>query len=609
MKKILILGTLIAALIGLRAWDPAPVETVRLKTFDNFISTLPKVGDENILLVDIDDDSLQELGQWPWPREVFCRLLGPGVTGFSVLFPEEDRFGGDKNLARCMKENRVVVSTAASNAISSGRPPHVGTSSLGEDPKPFLYSYSGLLNNIESIENAASGNGITSTAPEVDNLVRRLPLVFNIDNTLYPSFGIEVLRAATGARSYTLKTKETGVEALRVRGLSPITTDPNARIWAGWNTNFMRQSAHAYMEKPIPSSVALIGVTARGASTLVATPDGLKAPHEIQAAAISALLQGNNISRPDWAEGAELVALAGILLLIAVFSFKLYLSIPVLIASIGGSIAYTYYTFGSSYTLLDPSYIVFASFVTWAVASFVSFYGQFKLRQQIKKQFEHYLDPGMVAKLQKNPKLLKLGGERKDMTFLFCDIRGFTPISESYKDNPEGLVELINRFLTNQTDIILQYGGTIDKYMGDCIMAFWNAPIDNPNHAEDAVNAALHMRLELAELNNVLQHEGGIQINTGIGINTGPCIVGNMGSSSRFDYSVIGDAVNLASRLEGQCKEFDTDLIISESTAELALFDYKKLGEVTVKGKNELVKIYTIPKISLDIETYSYYNT
>ena len=609
MKKILILGTLIAALIGLRAWDPAPVETVRLKTFDNFISTLPKVGDENILLVDIDDDSLQELGQWPWPREVFCRLLGPGVTGFSVLFPEEDRFGGDKNLARCMKENRVVVSTAASNAISSGRPPHVGTSSLGEDPKPFLYSYSGLLNNIESIENAASGNGITSTAPEVDNLVRRLPLVFNIDNTLYPSFGIEVLRAATGARSYTLKTKETGVEALRVRGLSPITTDPNARIWAGWNTNFMRQSAHEYMEKPIVSSVALIGVTARGASTLVATPDGLKAPHEIQAAAISALLQGNNISRPDWAEGAELVALAGILLLIAVFSFKLYLSIPVLIASIGGSIAYTYYTFGNSYTLLDPSYIVFASFVTWAVASFVSFYGQFKLRQQIKKQFEHYLDPGMVAKLQKNPELLKLGGERKDMTFLFCDIRGFTPISESYKDNPEGLVELINRFLTNQTDIILQYGGTIDKYMGDCIMAFWNAPIDNPNHAEDAVNAALHMRLELAELNNVLQHEGGIQINTGIGINTGPCIVGNMGSSSRFDYSVIGDAVNLASRLEGQCKEFDTDLIISESTAELALFDYKKLGEVTVKGKNELVKIYTIPKISLDIETYSYYNT
>ena len=609
MKKFYIIGTLILALIGLRAVDPFPVESVRLKTFDYFISTLPYVGDENILLVDIDDDSLQKLGQWPWPREVFCRFLGPGVTGFSVLFPEQDRFGGDKNLAKCIKENTVVVSAAASNAASAGRPPHVGTASIGEDPKPFLYSYSGVLNNVEELEQAAKGNGVTSTAPEVDNLVRRLPLVFNINDILYPSFGIEILRAVTGARSYSLKTGETGIEALRVRGLPPITTDANARIWSTWNTKFNRISAKDYAENAQQYPITLLGVTARGASTLIATPDGLKAPHEIQAAAISTLIQGNNISRPDWANGAEILAISAILILIGILSFNLYLSIPALILAIGGSIFYAFHTFGTSYTLLDPSYVVFASFVTWAVASFVSFYGQFKLRQQIKKQFEHYLDPGMVAKLQKNPELLKLGGERKDMTFLFCDIRGFTPISEGYKDNPEGLVELINRFLTNQTDIILQYGGTIDKYMGDCIMAFWNAPLDNPNHAEDAINAALHMRLELAELNYVLQHEGGIQINTGIGINTGPCIVGNMGSSSRFDYSVIGDAVNLASRLEGQCKEFDTDLIISESTAELALFDYKKLGEVTVKGKNELVKIYTIPKISLDIETYSYYNT
>ena len=609
MKKFYIIGTLILALVGLRAWDPFPVESVRLKTFDYFISTLPYVGDENILLVDIDDDSLQQLGQWPWPREVFCRLLGPGVTGFSVLFPEEDRFGGDKNLAKCIEENAVVVSAAASNATSAGKPPHVGTSSLGEDPKPFLFSYSGVLNNVDLIEKAAIGNGITSTAPEVDNLVRRLPLVFNINDTLYPSFGIEVLRAATGARSYTLKTKETGIEALRVRGMPPIIPDSNARIWAAWNTKFTRISAKDYAEKGEQYPITLLGVTARGAATLVATPDGLKAPHEIQAAAISTLIQGTNIARPDWAEGAEIFVLTGILVLIGILAFNLYFSIPALLLAIAGSLGYTSYVFSTSSALLDPSYIIFASFVTWAVASFVSFYGQFKLRQQIKKQFEHYLDPGMVAKLQKNPELLKLGGERKNMTFLFCDIRGFTPISEGYKDNPEGLVELINRFLTNQTDIILQYGGTIDKYMGDCIMAFWNAPIDNPNHAEDAVNAALHMRLELAELNNVLQHEGGIQINTGIGINTGPCIVGNMGSSSRFDYSVIGDAVNLASRLEGQCKEFNTDLIISEFTAELALFDYKKLGEVTVKGKNELVKIYTIPKISLDIETYSYYNT
>ena len=203
----------------------------------------------------------------------------------------------------------------------------------------------------------------------------------------------------------------------------------------------------------------------------------------------------------------------------------------------------------------------------------------------------------MVRKLQKDPSLLKLGGERRDMTFLFCDIRGFTPISETYKENPEGLVELINRFLTNQTDIILRHGGTVDKYMGDCIMAFWNAPLDEEKHAEKAVQAALEMRRGLKELNNVLQHERGFEINTGIGVNTGPCIVGNMGSSSRFDYSVIGDAVNLASRLEGQCKEYNTDLIISEATMKQAILnEYDKLGEVTVKGKSEPVSIFTIQK-------------
>ena len=215
----------------------------------------------------------------------------------------------------------------------------------------------------------------------------------------------------------------------------------------------------------------------------------------------------------------------------------------------------------------------------------------------------------MVGKLQKNPELLKLGGERKDMTFLFCDIRGFTPISETYKENPEGLVELINQFLTNQTNIILKHGGTIDKYMGDCIMAFWNAPLDDPKHACHAIVAAIEMRRALAELNEELKNED-IEIHTGIGINTGPCIVGNMGSNSRFDYSVIGDAVNLASRLEGQCKEFDTDLIISEFTMKQAPSnEYEKLGEVTVKGKNELVSIYTIPKINLDLSIQSYYNT
>ena len=610
MKKFIIIAATIAALVGLRAWDPAPVETLRLKTFDYFISTLPTIGDENILLVDIDDDSLQRLGQWPWPRQIFCKLLGGQVVGFSVLFPEEDRFGGDKNLGKCINTENVVVSAAASNSTSVGRPPHVGTARMGEDPTPFLFKYDGVLTNVPVIEESAKGNGITSTAPEVDGLVRRLPLVFNIDNEIYPSFGLEVLRTIVGAKSYSIKTGETGVEKLRVKNLPIIDTDARGRIWTTWNTNFSRMSAKDYITNPTEYPIVLIGVTAKGASTLVATPDGLKAPHEIQAAAISTLIQGNNISRPNWTEGTELLALLGILVLIAVCSFKLYLSVPALLLAIGGSVSYVYYNFTTSGILLDASFIVISAFVLWAVSSFINFYTQFKLRLQIKKQFEHYLDPGMVAKLQKNPELLRLGGDRREMTFLFCDIRGFTPISETFKDNPEGLVELINEFLTNQTDVILKHKGTVDKYMGDCIMAFWNAPLDDPDHAYHAIQAALEMRQALEELNNVLRTERGFEINTGIGINTGPCIVGNMGSSSRFDYSVIGDAVNLASRLEGQCKEFETDLVVSGNTKRhVPEYKYEKLGETTVKGKTERVLVYTIPKISLDFESDSYYNT
>ena len=246
--------------------------------------------------------------------------------------------------------------------------------------------------------------------------------------------------------------------------------------------------------------------------------------------------------------------------------------------------------------LLDPSFAVLAAVLLWAAGSFINFLTQYRLRQQVKKQFEHYLDPRMVKRLQKNPELLKLGGERRTMTFLFSDIRGFTPISESFKDNPEELVKLINRFLTNQTDIILKWGGTVDKYMGDCIMAFWNAPLDDENHTHSAISAAIEMRKALKEFNEG-EHTG-ISIFTGTGINTGDCIVGNMGSTSRFDYSVIGDAVNLAARLESQCKEWDTDLIISEFThsVESDNFEFVRLGDVTVKGKSVPVDIYTIEK-------------
>ena len=590
-------GILIAvALVGLRVWDPYPIEVLRLKTFDYFISTIPKQEDQNIVLVNIDDESLQEVGQWPWPRNMFCSFLGAPVTGLSVLFPEKDRYEMDQDLAKCFSNNSSVISTATSIRRGSARGPHVGTASIGRDPLPYLPRFQGIIHNVKELEEAAAGNGITSTAFELDGLTRRAPLIFNIQEILYPSFSMEVLRNLAGAPSYTIKTGDVGVSALRIKGFPIITTDGNARIWINWNTTFKEVSAIDFLAKPEPSVATLVGVTAEGTSTLIATPDGLKFPHQVQASILSTLINGSTISRPDWAEGAEILGLTIALLVLLLLSFNIYLSLPALLGSVGGALWYTSTTFTSSQVLLDPSFAILAATLLWAACSFISFLTQYRLRQQIKKQFEHYLDPRMVKRLQKNPELLRLGGERRTMTFLFSDIRGFTPISESFADNPEGLVELINRFLTNQTDIILKWGGTVDKYMGDCIMAFWNAPLDDEHHTHSAISAAIEMRKALEEFNEG-EHTG-ISIHTGTGINTGTCIVGNMGSTSRFDYSVIGDAVNLAARLESQCKEWSTDLIVSEyaQSIESDNFEFVRLGDVTVKGKSIPVGIYTIEK-------------
>ncbi|SVA90931.1 uncharacterized protein METZ01_LOCUS143785 [marine metagenome] len=527
---------------------------------------------------------------------MFCSFLGAPVTGLSVLFPEKDRYEMDQDLAKCFRDNSTVISTATSIRRGSAAGPHVGTATVGRDPLPYLPRFQGIIHNVKELEEAAAGNGITSTARELDGLTRRAPLVFNIQEILYPSFAMEVLRNLAGAPSYTMKVGDVGVSALRIKGFPIITTDGNARIWINWNTTFKEVSAIDFLAKPEPSVATLVGVTAEGTSTLIATPDGLKFPHQVQASILSTLINGSAISRPDWAEGAEIMGLTIALLVLLLLSFNIYLSLPALVAAVGGAIWYTSTTFTSSQVLLDPSFAILAATLLWAACSFISFLTQYRLRQQIKKQFEHYLDPRMVKRLQKNPELLKLGGERRTMTFLFSDIRGFTPISESFKDNPEGLVELINRFLTNQTDIILKWGGTVDKYMGDCIMAFWNAPLDDENHTHSAISAAIEMREALEEFNEG-EHTG-ISIHTGTGINTGTCIVGNMGSTSRFDYSVIGDAVNLAARLESQCKEWNTNLIISEYTESMESdnFNFVRLGDVTVKGKSVPVGIYTIEK-------------
>ena len=595
--KHLISFAIAASLLGLLIWNPYPFKLLELSTFDYLMSKSPTIQNENILLVDLDEEIVKAYGGYPLPRSLFASMIEntEGVSGLTLLMPDPDLRDNrnDYKLASAMSVKPTVLAyTASTQATESG--PHVGTAQLGENPLPWLLNYQGILRQLPVLQLNAGGVGLINSSPELDGVVRRMPVAVSSGDKIYPSFPLEMLRLAVGDPSYQIKTNETGVEWLRVPSYPTITTDANARIWVQQNVKFYRQTASQYMQNPIPAPFVIFGVTAEGVTNPVPTAQGAVYPHEIQANVLHSLIEGNSPSIPTWSVAVELGAALLALLLLSITVSRIWLSLPVLALTIGGLIYFTLEMWKSSY-LVDVSGTILVAFVFWAIESFRNFITQYLLRLQIKQQFGTYVSPALVKKLQDDPTLLRLGGETKRLTFLFSDIRGFTPISEKYQKDPQGLTRLINRFLDNQTEIILKHEGTIDKYMGDCIMAFWNAPLEVEEQERKATECALEMRIALGELNEKLRQEGLDEINTGAGINTGPCVVGNFGSSTRFDYSVLGDAVNLAARLESSCKDYDADLIISEHSL-VDGFDYEFLAEVTVKGKSEPVKIYTIRK-------------
>ncbi len=583
--------------LGLLIWNPYPLQVLELKTFDWLMLSQPQIQNENILIVDLDEDIVEAYEGYPLPRSLFAQMIDrtQGVPGFTILMPDPDlrNKDNDTKLAMSLLNKPTVLAYVASTQATEGGA-HVGTAQLGEDPISWLLNYPGILRQLPIIQANAEGVGLINSAPEVDGVVRRMPVVVASNNKIFPSFSLEMLRLAVGDPSYQIKTNEAGVEWLRIPNYPLINTDSNGRIWINTNINFYKQTAEEYMTDPIPAPFVIFGVTAEGVVNPVPTAGGAKYPHEIQANILHNLIEGTAPSIPNWSSGAELGAAVLALLTLLLTASRIYLSIPALVIVIGGSLYGALYAFQSSY-LFDVSGIILVSFLFWSIESFRNFAKTYFEKLQIKRQFGTYVSPDLVKKLQDNPKLLRLGGATKRLTFLFSDIRGFTPISEKYQKNPQGLTTLINRFLDNQTKIILKHGGTIDKYMGDCIMAFWNAPLDCEEQERKATECVLEMRIELEKLNERFTEEGLDTINTGAGINTGLCVVGNFGSSNRFDYSVLGDSVNLAARLESQCKNYDVDLIISEYSL-VDGYDYEQLDEIIVKGKSEPVKIYTIRK-------------
>ena len=587
-----------ALMIGLLIWNPYPFQILELKTFDYLIMNTEVVQNENILIVDIDEETVKTYGGWPLPRSVYgdAIMQTQAIPGITVLMPNKDLRGPmqDEYFTRRLEVKPTVLAYAASTQVRDTKAPHVGTAQLGEDPLPWLYEYPGIIPTESTLESKIKGIGVVTATPEIDGVTRRIPLVLNVGSKLYPSFALELLRVAVNDPSYQLKTTQEGIEWIRIPNYPLMNTDANGRIFLNWNTNFYRQSLLEFLQEPIEAPFVILGTTAEGVTNPVPTPAGAKYPHEIQANILHNLINGTAPSAPTWTLSAQLAYSILGLALLALTVSRVYLSVLALALVIAGAFYGMGYAYKSSY-LLNLNGVVVISILYWGYHTFLSFLSEYRQKLQIKQQFGTYVSPDLVKKLQEDPSLLRLGGFTERLTFLFSDIRGFTPISEKYQKDPQGLTTLVNRFLDNQTEIILKHGGTIDKYMGDCIMAFWGAPLPDENHVENATKAAIEMRIALEKLNEQLTEENLPNINTGAGINTGPCVVGNFGSSSRFDYSVLGDAVNLAARLESSCKEYDADLIISEHSL-IEGYEYEFLDEVTVKGKSEPVKIYTIRK-------------
>jgi adenylate cyclase len=620
VKKWIISLSVILVLCGIRFSDPWFLDMVRLKAMDQHQRNQEIKILDNVVTVEINNQTIRERGQWPWDRETLGKEIiklyeaGASLVVVPILFADPDRGGKDTFFADMLKQTPTIIGQIPTNDSSTSGVAR-GVAAIGADWKPWVYRYSGAVGPILEFAINANAVGMMIVAPEADGVVRRMPLVVSVAGVLYPSMSMEILRMAAGDISFQMKTGPGGVEKLRIPKYKMIDTDANGNIWLDFQWRTKSYPLHEILEVFGPTlpknffinlkgKIVILSMTASGLGSPVATPVGVVQSHDLIAASLATMMTGRNITRPFWTNLAELAVsgVGALILAIVVLTLSWYFGAVLLPIFLAGSFYGSSYLFTEYSYLVDWSYPVLTMFVVWAVSAFLRFMEEFRLRQQIKKQFEYYLDPRQVAILQKDPSKLQLGGERREMSFLFMDIVGFTPISEHYKNNddPEGLVECINDYLNRMTKIVLKNGGTVDKYMGDCIMAFWNAPLDCENHAEMAVRTSMECAIETEALKQSFNDKGLPEINIGSGVNTGTCIVGNMGSDTRFDYSVIGDAVNLAARLEASTRNYQKDsggivnTIFSSYTMELLPDDLKgvELDKIKVKGKEELVTIY-----------------
>lgn len=604
MKKILLspwmaLITLVL-MLSIRIADPAFVESVRLRYFDQLITSKEATVSQQVHVVNIDDRTIQQKGQFPFPRNEYSKLIadlyshGAGLVVFNVYMPERDRFGFDSSLAQTLTQFPVVLPhTATGETLKNNYAPfRPGVSVIGGENAGV--NYGSIQPNIKEFNSTAAGIGVVNTLPEIDGVTRRVPMVVQSNGQLYPSITLETLRVASGDPSFQVKVADGAIEAVRIPQFGKITTDQLGRIWVDWSSKPNEHSA-SNLPKSFNGGIVIVGLTAKGLNNPVASSIGAVYPHHLQAAVLDTVISGTNITRPDYADGAEL--LVTLLLCLVTLFFTRYTHGYILPLAIG-FIAYfgSLQLFGRYGYLFDITIPLLTILLVYGHGYTVKFLSELKQKLQIKKQFGTYLSPAMVEKLQHNPELLKLGGESRELSIMFTDVRGFTTISEHYGENVQGLTEIMNRYMTAMTAKIIENEGTLDKYIGDAQMAFWNAPLDDEHHAKHAVKTALEMMGSLDAFNAEIAKEGVPAFGMGLGINTGTVVVGNMGSDQRFDYTCLGDSVNLAARLEGQSKPYGVKIVLGQRTADLVKDEYPvvELDCIAVKGKTKGVKIYTL---------------
>ena len=588
-------------MIGVHYGDSTLVQTARLKQFDLLQQTDKATLSQDVGIVTIDEAAIEKYGQWPWKRDIVADIIwklreaGAGIIVIPVIMSEADRLGGDIELAEALAGNGVVIAQVGSTQANRNAVPR-GIAKIG-DPVPYMFEWPGMLGPIQLLGDNADGVGVLNTNPEIDGVVRRVPLLMRVGEDTYPALAIEVIRVATGNPSYQVKEAGGGIEAVRVPGYPIIRTDPNAQIWLRWNKEFETISAASDDYRLFEGKTVIIGVTADGIGGLIASPTGPQHNYIPAAVTLQTVIDGDQIERPYWAFLAELITtgLLGIALVCVGRFAPYWLAGGSIIVFVGGLTYAVYYAWTTHLYLLDATMPMATVILVGLHAVFNRFVSEFFQKQAIKKQFAGYASPTVVRLLQENPSLIK-EGMKKEVSIVFSDLRGFTPLGESFGDDVKGLTKIMNGYMDAITQPILDSDGMVIKYIGDASMHIHNAPIDDPQHPKSAVQCGLDMLRAVEKFNEKITSEGRPPVGMGAGINTGLGYLGEMGSTQRHSYDVLGDSVSTAARIESKCKEYGCVLLVGDPTYKLTKTDffYLKIDDLAVKGKTVGVGIWTV---------------